>query len=164
MALKINLGCGTDIRQGFVNCDIRENVGVDRVFDLSKGLPFKNGEVDYILAQDILEHFGFRETEPMLREWARVLCPGGMMEIQVPNIEKHIKDYWDDRKDGRYQNGYDNAMEFLRGNIFGGQDYEGNFHKTCFTPNTLRLLIQKVGLRFVSLDLKDRAIILICQK
>lgn len=162
--MKINVGAGTDIKQGFENCDIRKGPGIDKVFDMSKGMPFEDGEAEEINAQDILEHFPFRDTEKMLLEWKRVLKKGGMLTIQVPNIDKHIKDYWNDRDDKRYVNGYDNAFEFLRANIFGGQDYEGNFHKTCFTPNTLRLVLEKLGFTMLSLDTHDRAIIAVCKK
>ena len=164
MSIKLNLGCGALYLNGFINCDIRKDVGADKVFDMSKGMPFDDGEADEIMAQDILEHFGFRETEKMLTEWKRVLKKGGLLTVQVPNIDKHIKDYWNDRNDKRYVNGYDNAFEFMRANIFGGQDYEGNFHKTCFTPNTLRLVLEKLGFTMLSLDTHDRAIIAVCQK
>lgn len=162
--MKINIGCGNDIRQGFVNCDFRELHGVDKVIDISKPLPFDNDSAEYILANDILEHFSFRDTEKLLMDWKRVLSPTGYLEIQVPNIEAHIKNYYNDIKDQRYKNGYDDAMEFFRACIFGGQDYSGNFHKTCFTPNTIRLMLEKLGFKIHDLITRHRAIIVICRK
>ena len=162
--MRYNLGCGNDIEQGYINVDTRNADGVDLVHDISLGMPCGEGDADEIFAQDILEHFSFRVTETMLCQWFRALKPGGTLTVQVPNIDKHIRDYWSDRQDKRYKNGYDDAMEFLRANIFGGQDYEGNYHKTCFTPNTLKMLLHKVGFKVTDFVTHDRAIIAVCQK
>jgi len=81
---RLNLGCGTDIRGGWVNLDVAPLKGVDVVHDLNMlPLPFENDEFDYILCKDILEHF---EYLPLLRELHRILKRGGIMEICVPHF------------------------------------------------------------------------------
>jgi len=83
---KLNLGCGTDIRPGWVNLDSSRAIpGVDVVHDLGNPLlPFADGTFDYILAQDVLEHL----TDPVatLRELHRILNPGGRVRIRVPHF------------------------------------------------------------------------------
>jgi SAM-dependent methyltransferase len=81
---RLNLGCGTDIREGWVNLDIAPLKGVDVVHDINKlPLPFGNEEFAQILCKDILEHL---EYVPLLRELHRILEQGGVLEISVPHF------------------------------------------------------------------------------
>jgi ubiquinone/menaquinone biosynthesis C-methylase UbiE len=81
---KLNLGCGLDVRKGWVNLDVAPLKGVDVVHDLNVlPLPFQNEEFDHILCKDILEHFDY---PPLLRELHRILREGGVMEICVPHF------------------------------------------------------------------------------
>ena len=84
---KLNLGCGNDYKEGWVNLDIDRNVGADVIFDLrkiSKGkkLPFKSKTFDLIWCSHVLEHF-FDPT-PLLEEMKRVCKVRGIIEVRVP--------------------------------------------------------------------------------
>jgi len=80
----LNLGCGTDIRPGWVNLDIAALPGVDVVHDLNQmPLPFPAGEFSLVYAKDVLEHVNYVQV---LRELHRILAPGGILEIQVPHF------------------------------------------------------------------------------
>lgn len=81
---KLNLGCGTDIREGWVNLDSAQIPGVNVVHDIEKlPLPFSSGEFDEILAQDVLEHV---EYIPVLKDLHRILKKGGKLVIRVPHF------------------------------------------------------------------------------
>jgi len=81
--LKLNLGCGTKIKEGFVNLDKLKIKGVDIGHDLEKiPYPFRDGEVDYILAENILEHLN--NYEGCINELKRILKPLGTLDILVP--------------------------------------------------------------------------------
>ena len=83
-AKKLNLGCGTDIKDGWVNLDSAALPGVDVVHDIEKlPLPFADSSVDEVLCQDILEHV---EYAPILKDLYRVLTPGGVLHIRVPHF------------------------------------------------------------------------------
>ena len=155
---KLNLGCGKDIKSGYINIDFRKGDGVDLVHDLMKPLPFDDESCTDIMAHDILEHFGFRETEIILADWIRALGTGGCLDLVVPNFEAHLQYYKADKQDPRYVNGYDDSFEFFRANVFGGQDYEGNFHKTFFTPRTVERLLEKAGLKLLKMGTPRREI------
>ncbi len=82
--LKLNLGCGTDIRPGWVNMDIANLAGVDIVHNIETlPLPFADCHFDEILCQDILEHI---EYIPVLKDLHRILKPGGILTIRVPHF------------------------------------------------------------------------------
>jgi len=81
---KLNLGCGNDIKQGWVNLDSAGLPGVDVVWNIEKlPLPFGDGEFDEILANDILEHV---EYIPVLRDLHRILKIGGKLTVRVPHF------------------------------------------------------------------------------
>jgi len=53
---KLNLGCGKDIRKGYINLDLKKLPGVDIVHNINKKFPFKTNSFDEIYASHILEH------------------------------------------------------------------------------------------------------------
>jgi len=82
--MKLNIGCGKDIKEGWVNCDNAKGdlpKGVIRV-DLSKPLPFPDQTFDEILASHVLEHIV--EYANTVDECFRVLEPKGIMTIRTP--------------------------------------------------------------------------------
>ncbi len=84
MTKKLNLGCGTHIKEGWVNLDISALPGVDVVHDIETlPLPFADGEFDEILCQDVLEHV---EYIPVLKDLHRILAPGGKLTVRVPHF------------------------------------------------------------------------------
>jgi SAM-dependent methyltransferase len=81
---KLNIGCGTDIKEGFVNLDQVKLKGVDVVHDLNKfPWPFKNNEFDYINAEQILEHLD-NQVKSLQEIW-RISKPGAKIHIAVPH-------------------------------------------------------------------------------
>lgn len=83
MSKKLNLGCGTDIRKGWVNLDSVALPGVDVVHDIASGdLPFDDDSFDHIECQDILEHL---PLVPSMKELHRLLKVGGTVQIRVPH-------------------------------------------------------------------------------
>jgi SAM-dependent methyltransferase len=82
----LNVGCGKSTFQApnVTNIDLHPSAGVDIVCDLSKPLPFKDDEFDFILANHILEHVP--DWWECFKELARVLKVGGKIEVWVPPI------------------------------------------------------------------------------
>lgn len=82
---KLNLGCGNNIKPGWVNLDSAKLPGVGVVHDLGKlPLPFADNEFEEILAQDILEHLS--DWISVLRDLGRILASGGKLIIRVPHF------------------------------------------------------------------------------
>jgi predicted SAM-dependent methyltransferase len=87
----------------------------------------------------VLEHFHKKVIVDVLKEWFRVLKPGGILRISVPDLEVLFKVY-DETKD----------LSLILGPIFGRCDYLYNFHYTGFDFKTLKNLLKKVGAKNVT--------------
>jgi predicted SAM-dependent methyltransferase len=64
-----------------------------RYGDVRKTLPFKNNTVDYIYHSHLLEHLHYDEGIKFLKECYRILKPGGLMRIVLPDLEGEAKKY-----------------------------------------------------------------------
>lgn len=95
--IRLNVGCGTDYREGYINIDgSSSSFKVDKRIDLcSESLldSFEHDSVDYILANDIIEHFFHWEAVKVLKEFYAILKPFGKCEIRVPDTEYIIKSW-----------------------------------------------------------------------
>lgn len=81
---KLNIGCGVDTKQGWINLDSIHIPGVDVVHDIEKlPLPFGDSEFDEILAQDVLEHVDYI---PVLKDLHRILKKGGLLRVRTPHF------------------------------------------------------------------------------
>jgi len=147
---KLNLGCGRDYRPGWVNLDINPDFKVDVLHDLRRPLPFKKGEFSLILAADILEHFTKEEGAALLKECWRILKPGGILKIRIPNIEAIIDQFDDD-------------PEVLIHFLYGDTSRIGEFgaHKFGYTRKTLAETLKKLD--FEILKMETETTNLICQ-
>ena len=85
--MKLNLGCGTDIRPGYINVDVISSRGVDMVCDITKKLPFDDNSCDEIIAQDVLEHLTREQLIFTLSEISRVLNINGKLFVRIPNVD-----------------------------------------------------------------------------
>ena len=82
MQNKLNLGCGFDYIEGFVNVDISPDVNPDVVCSFEKELPFDDNSFDYINIKQVIEHIA--KLKEFLAEVYRISKPGAIVLIEVP--------------------------------------------------------------------------------
>lgn len=85
--MKLNLGCGYNKTDGFLNIDNRECVKPDIVIDVEKGLPFNDNSIDEVTAKDFLEHIPIGKTVFVIEEIYRVLKNGGIFYSFTPSTD-----------------------------------------------------------------------------
>ncbi len=61
--------------------------------DVARGLPLQDGTVEILYSSHMLEHLDRNEADRFLREAFRLLCPGGIIRIAVPDLKKQIEQY-----------------------------------------------------------------------
>lgn len=125
--LKLNLGAGAFPLDGYENLDHKTNQEI-------YPLPFASGTVAEVRASHVLEHFRQSEVQAVVKEWARVLKPGGWLKLAVPDFA-WIANYY--LKGGR---------RYVQQFTMGGQTDEDDFHKTIFDETSLTGLLQRAGL------------------
>lgn len=133
----LHLGCGCVLLPGFINLDIRDEEGIDKV-SLVYPIDYDNDTFDLVYASHVLEHFPRKQTLNILQEWARILKKGGILRISVPNIEELVKIYQQEKD-----------LDQIIGPLYGKQDYRYNYHYTVFDYKILKGLMEKAGLASV---------------
>lgn len=137
---KLNLGCGHIAKEDFINVDMRELPGIDVIADVTS-LPFEPESIDTIYAAHLMEHFPEKVLcDVVLPHWFQLLKQGGDLIVIVPDAQAMIDEY--------VKNKF--SFDELREVIFGGQEYEGDFHFTMFTPETMVGLLKESG--FLKVD------------
>jgi predicted SAM-dependent methyltransferase len=89
--LRLHLGCGTVRLTGWVNIDISGTP--DLLLDLRYGLPFPDGSVETIHSEHVMEHLRLADGQLLLDEAHRVLRPGGVMRLGMPDLERIVARY-----------------------------------------------------------------------
>lgn len=105
--------------------------------------PYEDNVANLIYASHLIAYFTKKEAELLLKEWYRVLKPGGIVRIATPDFAKLA---WVYDQTSRF--------EMIQGPLFGKMEMLGGgeiHHKTCYTNRTLRELISGAGFKDVSL-------------
>lgn len=120
---RLHLGCGSITPDGWINLDGSWNAWLAKyptlrklfkrlsvlpdglldtnwtsnilVHDVRKKLPFKDNYFSAIYASHLLEHLYFDEAERLLKECQRILSPGGVLRMVVPDLRAIILEYLD---------------------------------------------------------------------
>lgn len=146
--MKLHIGCGEKYLPGYKHLDARKFPHVDYVTDdLSNLSMFENNTIEEIYACHILEHFTREEMESgiILKEWYRILKDGGILRIAVPNFEAIVDEYLSSKN-----------LDSLMGLLYGGQDYEYNFHFQTYDFNRISHLLKNIGFSEIkTYDWKD---------
>lgn len=129
MSEPLKLAIGGDVPDGFTLVDRKSDKG-------AFPLQYADESVDEIRACHTLQFFSHRDTGAVLREWHRVLKPGGRMRLAVPDAD------WIARKtlerDGRYP---------IEGYMMGAQKDASDYHRASFNVEGLKSSMLDTGLR-----------------
>jgi predicted SAM-dependent methyltransferase len=82
---RLNIGCGNDTRDGWINIDSRKWNSNVVVRDVTRGLPYDNESVDEIYTSHMVEHLNPTDAQFFLKECERVIKPDCKIEIRVPH-------------------------------------------------------------------------------
>ena len=114
--------------------DLRPLPHIEFVQDAQDLSNFPDDSFGLIESRNMIEHVGRWKVVAMLREWFRVLMPGGRAFLTVPSIigaaRRILAGEWS----------WEQAQD-----IFGMQDYPENFHYTCWTEEWFWEILSEVG-------------------
>lgn len=90
---RLNWGCGPCATPGWINADARDAQGVDVVGDIRSGLALDSDSIEYIVAIHVLQDLSYWDIPIALKELRRVLVPGGVLRLGLPDLDKAIRAY-----------------------------------------------------------------------
>jgi predicted SAM-dependent methyltransferase len=109
--VKLNIGCGTSAIEGWVNIDNSPSILLSRLplgkkifrtpdwprdvrrADVRKRIPFADSSVACIYCSHAFHHFTYEKSQAVARECFRVLRPGGVLRIVVPDLGIRVRNY-----------------------------------------------------------------------
>lgn len=153
----LHVGCGTTNSPEFINIDARPLAHVHiATDDITSLRDFETGTVDLVYMCHILEHIKASELKGVLSEMKRVLKPGGVLRLSVPDFDRLVEVY----------NACGKDITVISKQLMGGQDHQYNIHYCVFNHRRLSELLKEAGFRKVMPwdpdncehhDFKDRA-------
>ena len=135
--------------------------------NLAKGvLPFHDNEIAYVYTSHFLEHIARAAAEKTLGEVHRVLMPGGVLRIVVPDLERVVVSYLNNPGDnsfhesfpeienptwrlnayfGRYPNGNRKSAKVKLFEALFGTSASGHEHRWMYDSGDMNILLRSVG-------------------
>jgi predicted SAM-dependent methyltransferase len=152
---KLNLGCGPNRKAGWVNIDLFDS-GADLQLDLREAWPFPDGSISYIYSEHVFEHFEFHHEVPaFLSQALRVLEPGGVFDVVVPDTETALKayrnptdQYWSTSAAGWHPDWCETELDHINYHF-----YQFGEHKYSWDAETLTRTLCSAG--FVSVAKRE---------
>ncbi len=90
--LRLHLGCGPNHLSGWINVDL-VSARPDLPWDLARPTPFPDSSITAIFYEHLLEHLPLPPAIGLLRESHRLLKPGGVLRVGVPDFGRYARDY-----------------------------------------------------------------------
>ena len=84
----LNIGCGRRYHSDWVNLDLESSDPNVIRHDITKGVPFEESQFDAVYHSHVLEHLRPQQGIELITECSRVLKPGGVLRIVVPDLER----------------------------------------------------------------------------
>lgn len=139
---RLNWGCGEHLGAGWINSDVKVDGGIDLVADIREGLPLSDAAVDYAVSVHALPELSIPEVEIALAELLRVLKPGGVLRLALPDLRLAIAAFAEGREDFfKIERDAAGTFEgrFIRHLLWHG------YTRTLFTPEFARELLERAG-------------------
>ena len=87
---RLHWGCGPVRPQEWLNADIESGAGIDVSADIRKGLPLESDSFDYAVSHHALQQLDVYAALDALVELHRVLVPGGVLRLGLPDLDRAI--------------------------------------------------------------------------
>lgn len=146
---KLNIGCGWDKKDGYLNIDLNSFHEPDLVADACNLSMLPEAHFDHIIAQDVLEHLERSKSLSALSQWSRLLAGEGVLTLRIPSL----KDMFNllNKPENRPHEEAEKIIQL----IYGTQAYNGDYHLAGFTAEVIGHLLGSVGLKITKAELKD---------
>ena len=139
---RLNWGCGSEPEPGWINSDIKDGPGIDITCDIREGLPVESDSIDYILSIHALPELPYPDLEPALVELRRVLRPGGVLRLSLPDLDQAVRAYLEG--DAGYFLVPDDDVRSLGGKLIVQLTWYG-YSRSMYTFDFIEELLYRAG-------------------
>ena len=145
----LDIGCGPNPHEEFINLDYGWRPEIDICWDVTKGIPLRDGAVKGVFSEHCFEHLPIHSIEFVLRECYRVIEPAGHIRIIVPDGELYLTRYTEIIR-GRE----DLKLPYAHDDLFGGayspilsvnRIFRSHGHLFIYDFDLLRQLLHRNG-------------------
>lgn len=149
----MHFGCGDRILSGWMNLDVWTKPSISHVVDLRGPLPLADEVCRLIFSEQTLEHFEMMEIERILQEFYRVLRPGGLLRIVVPDAEQYVQAYarrdlaWFQAVEGEWLTGLQSGPPTRAKGL--SHLFLDHYHRVALDFETLGILLRRTGFSHV---------------
>ncbi len=92
----LHMACGPIHLDGWINLDAdASHSTVDAVWDLREALPLPSASVRFIFHEHFFEHLTVPEGLALLKESHRLLMPGGVLRVSMPDLAECVRQYYE---------------------------------------------------------------------
>lgn len=141
--MRLNLGCGNDVRTGYINVDRLPISAPPELFKLGDIQTIdwltEDKTVEEIVALDCLEYLPLAIIPQTLANWANKLVQGGIIKILIPDCHSIAKSF---------TNGQFNLYEFAQ--MILGTQQDGDIRMSVIDTATLIDILHNVGLTVIT--------------
>lgn len=139
--VKLNIGAGGRRLPGYLGVDAVPRPAADIVAKADK-IPLPDGCVEEIIALHLFEHFYRWECDDVIKEWKRLLKPGGRLILELPNLIKCCENLLSGRVEGGK---HPDQLSYF--GLYGDPRQKDAFmsHRFGWTPETLKQFLSDYG-------------------
>jgi GT2 family glycosyltransferase len=148
--MKIDIGSGHNPRldRGWYHMDVDKKwPHLEFIHDLNKPMPFEDNSIGEIFCSHQLEHIDWLNIKPVIKDLNRVLIPGSMIHIRVPNLRWIAQRYLE----GSWTISFDRSTErnIIPAIYAGLEDGIPHLHKNGFDFTSMKALLEEFDFEMV---------------
>jgi hypothetical protein len=143
---RLHVGAGQQMLEGYENLDAYDNTQRPDFFQTpvkkfvraeTLDLVYEPESVAEIRGHHVLEHIGILDVDRAMRGWNRILKPGGLLWLEVPDFGESARAILSRRSEA--------CKEIYYRDVFGSQFSQGEFHRNGFTAQRLMAILDAYG-------------------
>lgn len=152
--MKIHFGAGRHVLSGYYNIDAVRHELAERDPELLYAMRFENcrlieriplddGCADELFAAHVIEHFYRYDVDAVVEEWRRLLRPGGLLVLELPNLEQACRNL--------IEQGMSDSMVMFP--LYGDASWKDPYmcHLYGYTPETITGLLTDHGFKKIQI-------------
>jgi len=137
MILRLNIGCGADKKEGYINIDVNPEVSPDLIMDIKTDyFPYEAKSVQTIVMLHCLEHLEYHTWDHVFMEFNRILKDNGGIILAYPEFSTCAR---------YFLSNFAGKRHYWRSTLYGLQYNRANYHVSPVDSNDLKETLESYG-------------------